>query len=183
MVLITSIFSTSGCTQHTPRPVGQLRIELPEPVYRPESVSGFSFLVSDQAQIEQVMSKDGSDFFDVVYGRLNARLHGSLFCLKQNDLAELSEESRKLVHMHVRRADMLSERRLERPEEGVYGLLYVMKGKVVSPTQWVLTDSVSWFFRGALYFSSLQNSDSIQPVLEHINKDIGVFMESFRWKK
>jgi hypothetical protein len=46
-----------------------------------------------------------------------------------------------------------------------------------------LTDSVRSFVRCALYFDNIPNQDSIAPVLEYINNDIQVLMESFRWKQ
>jgi len=49
--------------------------------------------------------------------------------------------------------------------------------------QFVLTDSVDYFFRGALYFDTRPNKDSIAPVLDFIYQDIVTLMESFEYKK
>jgi gliding motility-associated lipoprotein GldD len=88
-----------------------------------------------------------------------------------------------LVYLHTIKADAIREQRFENPEQRVYGLLYAISGNVASPTQFVLTDSVRSFFRGALYFDNIPNQDSITPVLEYINNDILILMESFRWKQ
>jgi len=46
-----------------------------------------------------------------------------------------------------------------------------------------LTDSVKNFIRGALYFSSTPNADSLKPVQEFLQKDMEHLINTFRWKE
>ena len=77
----------------------------------------------------------------------------------------------------------MTETAYSHPEQKVYGLIYNIDGAAASPVQFVVTDSIHSFFRGAMYFDSACNRDSIAPVLAYINKDIHVMIESFQWKQ
>ena len=179
---IAACLLTTACVHYSPKPTGYYRIDLPEPAYRWQMFPAFDCCISEQAQIMAVPSSDDGDFFNLVYPRWNAQIYCSYLLIKKNNLAELSEESRKFVYLHTLKADAIREQRFENAEHQIYGILYDIRGHVASPTQFVLTDSIRSFFRGALYFDNLPNPDSIAPVLEYINKDIQVLMESFRWK-
>jgi hypothetical protein len=48
--------------------------------------------------------------------------------------------------------------------------------------QFVLTDSVNHFFRGALYFNTVPNQDSLAPVVEYVKEDIIHLVETMRFK-
>jgi gliding motility-associated lipoprotein GldD len=170
-----------SCSHYSPKPAGYFRIDLPEPAYRLQEFPDFTCRISEQARIETVSGD--SAFFNLVYPQWNVRIYGSYFPVKNADLVQLSEESRKFVYFHAMKADAIREQRFDSPEHKVYGLRYDIGGNVASPTQFVLTDSVRSFVRGALYFDNTPNQDSIAPVLKFINKDILVLMESFRWKQ
>ena len=182
-LIITACFLCVACTHYSPKPGGYYRIDLPEPAYRWQTFPAFNCRISEQAQITAAPSSGEGDFFNLVYSRWNAQIYCSYFVIKKNNLAQLSEESHKFVYLHTIKADAIREQRFEDAEHVVYGIWYDIRGNVASPTQFVLTDSVRSFLRGALYFDNIPNQDSIAPVLEYINNDIQVLMESFRWKQ
>jgi gliding motility-associated lipoprotein GldD len=174
----------AACSNPSPKPSGYFRIDLPRPDYSVENkFENFEFKLSNQAIIKEISQNEGDKFFNIVYNSFHAEIYCSYIPIKKENLAQLSEESRKFVYLHAVKADAIKERFFENPQQKVYGLVYDISGNVASPAQFVLTDSVSSFFRGALYFDNLPNADSIAPVLEYINKDIQVIIESFRWKK
>jgi gliding motility-associated lipoprotein GldD len=61
--------------------------------------------------------------------------------------------------------------------------MYELTGNCASPVQFILTDSVNNFIRGALYFDAVPNADSIAPVSAYVEKDVKRLVESMRWKK
>ena len=180
---IATCLFCAACNHYSPKPSGYYRIDLPEPAYYGQSFPAFDCSISQQAQIMQVPSSGDGAFFNIVYPRWNAQIYCCCLKIKNNNLAQHSEESRKFVYLHTVKADIIREKRFENAEYKVFGILYDIQGNVASPTQLVLTDSVRSFFRGALYFDNVPNQDSITPVLEYINNDIQVLMESFRWKR
>ena len=172
-----------ACKDYSPKPAGYLRIDLPESGYSEREFPEFSFQLSTQAEILFLPPSDAGAFFNIIYPQLNAQIYCSHIAIKNKKLMELSEESRKFVYLHSARAEAIREQIFENQEYNVFGIRYAIKGNVASPVQFTLTDSVRSFFRGALYFDNTPNQDSIAPVLEYINNDIQVLMESFRWKK
>ena len=171
-----------SCGEYSPKPTGYFRIDIDEPIYQTvEAFDSFRFDLTNSARLTKY-SKQDSENFCIVYDKLNAEIFCTFIPIKNNNITELSEESRKFVHLQVIKADAIHEMAFENPEQSVFGMVYQIKGNVASPTQFVLTDSVSSFFRGALFFNNPPNQDSIAPVLEYVNKDIQVIIESFQWK-
>jgi gliding motility-associated lipoprotein GldD len=173
-----------ACTHYSPKPAGYFRIDLPEPAYRWQEFSAFTCCVSEHCRVEAAPNPGTEgEFFDLVYEQWQARIYCSCLPVRENKLAQFSEESHKFVYLHAMKADAILKQEFENEERRVFGLRYDIRGNVASPTQLALTDSVRSFFRGALYFESAPNRDSIAPVLDYINDDILVLMESFRWKQ
>lgn len=172
-----------ACSYYSPKPSGYYRIDLPERDYYWQAFPAFDCCISKQAQIAVLPSSSDGDFFNIVYPRWNAQIYCSYLFIKNYNLAEFSEDDHKFVYLHTEKADAILGQRFENAEHQTFGILYDIRGNVASPTQFVLTDSIHSFFRGALYFDNVPNQDSIAPVLEYINNDIQFLMESFRWKR
>ncbi|MDH8701350.1 gliding motility-associated lipoprotein GldD [Dysgonomonadaceae bacterium PH5-43] len=177
-----------ACDKYVPKPSGYFRIDLPEQNYvRLTQFDEFDCLVSDNANIRQasdydINNKEGK-YFNIYYPSLNAEIFCSYIPLKNKNVIDLLEESRKFVYLHTIKADAISENIFVDDSERVCSTVYNIKGDVASPTQFIITDSIKSFFRGALYFvNDVPIQDSIAPVLEYVNEDIKVLIESFRWK-
>ncbi|MDR1369789.1 MAG: gliding motility lipoprotein GldD [Dysgonamonadaceae bacterium] len=181
-ILCLFICSCSG--DYSPKPSGYFRIGLEEPVYRQyvDSSSHFSFNIQQKAMIEIVPDTTDGERFNIVYPSLNARIHCSFLPVKsRNDLIKASEDSRRFAYVHVIKADGIFEKAYSDPENKIYALVYDIDGNVASPLQFVITDSVHYFFRGSLYFNVIPNQDSIAPVREYIRNDIKEIVTGFRW--
>lgn len=174
----------SACNQPYPRLYGYYRIDLTEATYKKSKTDiPCSFDCSTQAKITpNSYQKDQKNWIDISYPKLNANIHCSYKSITPAEFRKITEESRELVYKHTIKAESINERLFENADAHVYGILYDISGNTASPTQFFLTDSVSHFFRGALYFNNLPNFDSIQPVYEFIHKDIIQLIESFSWK-
>ena len=59
-------------------------------------------------------------------------------------------------------------------QSGGFGLWFAFHAgcESASPLQFMLTDSVSHFFRGALYYDCIPNADSLAPVTRYLKQDI-----------
>ncbi len=181
--LLIVIFYSSCGKSYTPRPYGYFRVDLPEHSYQ-LYISENSKYAFDISKMASVITHDAADkkyWIDIVYPQLNAIIYCSYFKINHN-LNLLSEDSRRFVYDHSIKADGISESVFANDDEKVYGILYELKGNTASTAQFVLTDSVKNFFRGALYFQNVPNKDSIAPMSEFVKKDIIRLMESFKWK-
>ena len=110
---------------------------------------------------------------------------GTIYCSYKKvngNLQEMSEDAREFVYKHTIKADEITEQPFINFETKTYGMLYRIGGNTASSVQFELTDSVDYFFRGALYFNAVPNKDSIAPVLDFVAEDIFMLMETFRKK-
>jgi gliding motility-associated lipoprotein GldD len=177
------LFCVACSSDYSPKPAGYFRIDLVTAEYSTDNrFSEFAFDRSTQVKVEEVPNPKNEVWFNLVYPALNARIYCEYLPLTSTNFEQVTEDSRKLAYLHVIKADAIQEKQFKNPAQNVYGLVYTIKGNVASPVQFLLTDSVKSFFRGALYVENKPNQDSIAPVLAYINKDIQVLIESFQWK-
>lgn len=183
--IMTAIITviTSGCSNDVPRPRGYFRIALQEKEYVKFDNDSFPYIFdyANVANIERKPTKDEPYWIDVVYPRHNARIYCSYKHVDGN-FREVNEDARSFVYKHTIKADDITEQPYVDDSNKVYALLYELKGNTASAIQFVATDSVKHFFRGALYFDNTPNQDSVAPVREYIREDIIRMLESLRWR-
>lgn len=185
VLLITALALLSSCSkEYTPKPEGQLRLE-PENAgyYLEDKYPGFRFMAPAHTRIETV--KDSADklWFNIVYPELNACIYCTYLQAGPERIRQMIDDSNRLIGQNIGRIEAINEYPFEYMDENLYSVLHHLKGDIPSPIQFVLTDSVSTFFRGALYFDTKPNFDSIAPVLDFISQDIQTLIETFQWKK
>lgn len=176
----------AACTPHyTPKPRGYVRIEPPEATYEPldDNHLPYRFHLSRLAVVEGPAPGDLSGGINLVYPTLGAKLYGSYLSLPPGRLETALADCRKLVAREAALASGVTEKAYGNPEQQVYGSLFLLEGDVASPIQFMLTDSVSRLFRGALYYDCRPNADSLAPLTGYLSLDVIEFIQSFSWKK
>jgi len=175
------IFSACGET-YVPKPIGYFRIDLPKKEYRKYFQNApYTFEYPVYSVVRPDTGKKTESYWvNIDFPKLNASIYISYKNIIKNDSA-LTEDSRNLAYKHTVMADAIDEKIYTDNTNKVYGVLYDIKGNVASSIQFYLTDSIKHFLRGALYFNSRPNKDSLAPVISFIRKDIDHFIESFRW--
>jgi len=183
--LVTILLFLTACSaDYSPKPRAYFHINLAEPDYYSFcEYSQFKFNISNQVIHKSLENSNRTEWFDLNYTQFNAHIYCSYFPINKNDFENLADESKKMAYFHTMKADGIRETEFNNPQQNAYGLVYEIKGNVATPLLFTLTDSTHSFFRGVLYFDNSPNQDSITPVLEYINKDIQVLMESFQWKQ
>lgn len=186
MFFIVLMFLIVGSCKHDyyPKPRGYFRIGLPEKNYiRFDTSYPYSFEYPDYAKT--VVDDDPnteSYWINIVFPQFKGKIHISYKKIN-NNLAEYLEDSRTLVLKHIPKASSIANKQYENPEQRVFGLTYDISGtEVASPYQFYLTDSVKNFIRGALYFKTVPNNDSLAPVIKFIEADISHMIETFKWR-
>lgn len=177
---------TAGCRQdYTPKPRGYFRIDLPDHAYQ---VFDTNFPYQFEYPIYARITADTSTltepyWINIQYPAFNAQLHISFKEIHQNLDAYLMD-AHKLVDKHIPKANAITQQEFLNPENRVYGLTFAIKGtEAASPYQFYLTDSLSRFVRGALYFHLVPNNDSLAPVIAFLKEDVDHMIASFRWKQ
>ncbi|OFX84356.1 MAG: gliding motility lipoprotein GldD [Bacteroidetes bacterium GWF2_33_16] len=184
IVLITLFIGLISCKKnYTPKPRGYFRIDLPEKDYQKfHSDCPYSFDYPTYASINIDSSKNAEPcWINMDFNRIGGRLHISYKDVN-NNIGQILEDSRKLAYKHSIKADAIHEQVFIKPDKRVFGILYEIDGNAASSVQFFITDSISHYVRGALYFNVEPNKDSLAPVIRFIKEDIIVMIETFEWK-
>ncbi|MDR1623513.1 MAG: gliding motility protein GldD [Tannerellaceae bacterium] len=183
-ILICALLLSLSCSEYTPKPRGYLRIEPPVPSYRalPLDELPYTFNISSLPEIELPPAGDPAGWINLSYPVLDAKIYCSYLSIQPSTLSVVMEESRKLVARQSPNAHSITEQAYNNPEKRVYAYVYQLDGASVSPIQFTLTDSMSNFFRGSLFYGQRPNGDSIGPVTHYLKNDIIELIQSFNWK-
>ncbi len=68
-------------------------------------------------------------------------------------------------------------------QNGITGVFFRVGGNAATARQFFLSDTLTNFLRGALYFDATPNADSLKPVQDFLQVDIDHLIKSFKWKK
>lgn len=184
-LLFFLMFFVAGCNDtSTPKPRGFFRIELPAREYQLlDSTFPYTFEYPLYAVITgDPHSPDQPNWINVDFPRFKARVHLSYKAVNKN-LGVFTEDAHSLVMKHIPKASAIEEVRIDNDVNDVHGVVYDIKGTgAASPYQFYITDSSRNFLRGALYFNTLPNNDSLAPVIDFIKTDISHMLETMRWK-
>lgn len=177
-----------GCTHdNIPRQKAYQRVYLPKKEYKLFTAQcPFQFEIPTYTEIEdkntfrgQRMTED-TCWFNIVFPELNGKIHMSYkYYPDEVMLTKLLEDAYRMTSKHMVKASYIKDSIIDR--ENLKGLIYSVGGNSASEKQFVLTDYKHHFVRGALYFNSTPNYDSMQPVLEFVDKDIDHLVRTFKF--
>ncbi len=181
IILTVIIFGSFSCGKsYSPKPNGYFRIDFPEKKYiKYNNDYPYKFEIPDYSIVEDY-NKD-SAWINIFYPKNKAKIH---LTYKQinNNVSSYLEDTRNFVYKHTIKADAISETPYLNYKSNVYGILYDIKGNAASAINFFVTDSSTHFLRGALYFNTRPNKDSLAPVISFIRDDIVHLMETLEWK-
>jgi gliding motility-associated lipoprotein GldD len=184
LLLFSLFIAFSACdSEPIPKPRGYFRIDLPSKDYkRYTGPCPFEFDIPRYSAFELAQGKEDSCIFDIVFPQQQARIYFTYLPV-ENDLSSYVEDAYQMAYSHELKASAIKRNPIAIDSNHVYGMIYDLKGNVASSLQFYATDSNSHFVRGALYFNSKPNADSISPVLEFIRQDVEHMLNSLEWKK
>ncbi len=179
------ILIVMGCEEsYYPKPKGYNRIDLPEHAFRnlPDSFP-YSFEYSQSAKILPDSSLQRERYwFAIFYPDMVAEIHITYKSLNNNSdsLRVNIEDAYKLTTKHQIKATSIEETILVTPS-GKTVSIAELEGDVPSQFQFYTTDSTNHFLRGALYFRTSTENDSLAPVIEYVKKDIIHALNTLEW--
>jgi gliding motility-associated lipoprotein GldD len=180
------LFGMFSCEQaFTPKPRGYFRIDFPEKQYVLfDTAFPYSFEYPVYSKITgDPHSPNEKYWINLNFPEYKATVHISYKPVNGN-LATYLEDAHTLVTKHIEKADAISDSLIIDRGRNLFGLAYTLEGSgAASPYQFFLTDSSSNFVRGALYFNTVPNNDSLEPVIDFIKKDIVHLFNTFHWKE
>jgi len=179
---LIAIFSLIGCSDAVlPKPKGMLSLNYETPAYEKVIADcDFNFEKNKNAILKKAFKKQQCGY-TLSYPNLNATIYLSHRKI-DNDLKKLLKDAQNLTQEHVVKADEIIPKSYDDVENNVHGMFYEVLGDAASQSQFYVTDSVSNFLLGSLYFNVKPNYDSIYPAAVYLQKDMRRLMETTRWE-
>jgi len=181
---------TSCEVEYTPKPKSYPRVVFPTKAYRDyiDDHCPFTFRYPTYDTILHAAS-----FFDqhaqnycwmnIEYPPFQQRIHLSYMPITVTmTLEKLEADAQILTNKHIIKAESIDGTKFINPY-GVEGLIFDVGGDAASAIQFYMTDRYRHFIRGALYFYTTPNADSLQPMIRFTRKDLDTLIKSFNFKK
>lgn len=180
------IFFLVSCSRdYQPKPKGYNRLTLPPLQYQmsPDSLP-YQFEYSTHARL----LRDSSWFsekhwVEIYYPELKANIHITYKRLNNREefLKELLDDSYNLTSKQQIKASGIDELITVTPS-GKTAVIAEISGEVPSQFQFTMTDSSRNFLRGALYFNTRVQNDSLAPAIDFMKKETLHFINTLQWK-
>ncbi len=169
---------------YVPKPIGYNRLDLPEPAYHamPDTLP-YWFEYSRHAKILKDTSFiSDREWIEVYYPLMKATVHITYKPVNDNLelLKEYVDDSYRLTAKHQIKAYAIDEILVSTPS-GKTAVIEEIEGEVPSQFQFTVTDSTRHFLRGALYFNTKVQNDSLAPAIEYVKKDIMHMINTLEW--
>lgn len=182
----------AGCRPdtYTPKPRGYYKVDLPEHEYRMFNEAGFPYsfeyptygrIVKDTLFFGK--KPENPYWINIDFPEIGSRVYISYKAITPSQPFEkLLEDSYGMAYFHTKRADYIEDQVFHNEANGVHGILYNVGGNAASAYQFIATDSVKHFIRGALYFDVSPNADSLKPMNDFMKKDLERLLQTLSWQ-
>jgi len=185
LLFFVTIFITSCTKDYQPKPKGYNRLALPKQEYQlsPDSLP-YKFEYSQHAHLLRDSSWISERYWvEIYYPELKANVHITYKRLnnKEQFLKELLNDAYNLTSKQQIKASAIDEVIVVTPS-GKTAVIAEIAGEVPSQFQFTMTDSSRNFLRGALYFNTRVQNDSLAPAIEFMKKETLHLINSLEWK-
>ena len=182
LILLTlMILSQIACKDNTiPKPESLIRLDYPKANYKDIDIETIAY----QFQYNQSLStkyKIKSQDIQINYPKMKATIYLTHKEIN-NNLNKLLIDAQKLTFEHAIKADEIFEQNIINQKDKVFGMYYQVGGNAATNAQFYLTDSITHFLTGSIYFYAKPNYDSIYPAIEYLKRDLKHLINTFKWK-
>jgi len=189
-ILYFTFFILVSCNSpYIPKPAGYFKIDFPEKQYKIFDEPGFPYTF--EYPVYARVARDTSFFGDppenswwinIEFPQFDAKVYVSYKIIGQYKLEKLINDAFNLTNKQSVKASYINDSLIE-TQNGIHGMFFKVSGNVATANQFFLTDSTKNFLRGALYFDTSPNQDSLKPVNDFLVKDLRHLINTFQWKK
>lgn len=173
---------------YSPKPRGYFKIDLPQRNYQLFDRPGFPYTF--EYPVYATISRDTS-FFDakpenpwwsnIDFPGFNGRIYISYKAIDKTDFEKLLNDAYAMTYKHTTKASSINDSVFVTPL-GVKGIYFKVGGNAATANQFLATDSVKHFLRGALYFDATPNEDSLRVVNDFLKEDMKHLINTLRWR-
>jgi gliding motility-associated lipoprotein GldD len=190
LLLVFSLLSACNSV-YTPKRRGYFKIDFPPHQYQSFDQPGYPYTF--EYPVYATVVRDSS-FFDktpenpywinIDFPRFNARIYISYKEIgpSHNSFDKLREDAFKMTFKHTYKANSIDQSVIKTPH-GVSGIFFDVGGNAATAKQFFVTDTTRNFLRGALYFDTTPNEDSLGIVNRFLEEDMVHLINTFQWKK
>lgn len=184
IILVLICFACGS--EYLPKPKGYNRIDLPTAEYQPlADTFPYFFEYSKAAKILRDSSWISQRYWiNVFYPTMGASIQITYKPVTDSIVREFLSDSYKLTSQHNVKAYAIEESIIELPN-GMYASFTELEGEVPTQAQFHITDrdSTDHFLRGALYFRTATQNDSLAPVIDYLKDDILHLITTLEWRE
>jgi gliding motility-associated lipoprotein GldD len=188
LAVITTLAFTACNSKFTPKNTGYPAIQLPQKAYLSNAVNDlpYTFDIPKYALVDKKVAYMGvaqqkNGWMNLQFPTLNATVYISYNSIQKDKLDVLVRDAYNFANNHSNKASFIEDSAFENPQ-GLRGVFFHLGGDVASPYQFFITDSSRHFLRGALYFDTTPNADSLAPVIDFLYQDLKQLVNTFHWK-
>ncbi len=179
--LVVTLLSCES--EYVPKPKGFNRFDLPSHDYVAlADTLPYQFEYSRHAKILPDTSWISDRYWiEIYYPEFKADVHLTYKVIENQDsLKEYLNDAYFLTAKHQIKAYAIDES-IGKTPKGKTVVYAELSGEVPSQFQFFTTDSTSNFLRGALYFNTTVQNDSLRPAIEFVKVDIVHMMNTLEW--
>ena len=182
------LFTSSCNSPFVPKPRGYFAISFPQHRYQVFNQPGYPYrfeypvyasIVKDSTFFES--KAENPWWININFPQFNGRIYISYKELAKNRFDKMVDDAFKLTYKHTTKATAIKDSLMHTPK-GVHGVFFSVSGNAATGKQFFVTDSIHHFLRGALYFDTTPEADSIGVVYDFLQTDLLHLINSFEWK-
>ncbi len=207
LVAFSFIFLSACNSTYTSRKKGYYKIDFPQRAYvlfdDPSFPYSFEYpayakIVTDSTYFDS--NPENPYWRNVDFPQFNARIFLSykniggraLYKVKQadgsykdsmgiNQFDKMVNDAFNLTNKNEAVATSIKDSVFRTPN-AVSGVFFRVGGNAATARQFFMSDTTRHFMRGALYFDTTPNADSLKPVQDFLQADIDHLINTFRWR-
>ena len=205
---ILIVVAVSSCNSiYTPRPRGFFKIDFPAHAYQVFDKPGYPYrfeypvygrIAQDSTFFEE--QPENPYWLNIEFPQFQGKIYISYIeiggksrfkvrdakgnyvdSIGTNSFDNLIKSSYALTYKHSYKASSIEDSLFTTPNK-VDGIYFRIGGNAATANQFLVTDSVKHFLRGALYFDATPNADSLNIVNKFQQQDMKHLINSLTWK-
>lgn len=173
---------------YTPKRKGYFRIDFPKHEYQAFDRAGFPYtfeypvyanVIQDTTFFED--RPENPYWINIDFPQFHGRIYISYKEVGKSDLNKLVNDAYNMTYKHTSKATGIDDSLMRTPN-GITGVFFKVGGNAATNKQFFVTDSTNHFLRGALYFDTSPNEDSLGIVNDFLQQDMRHLINTFKWK-
>ncbi len=193
IIIIIAVAITLGgilsCnSSFTPKPTGYFNIPFPVKKYKAFDQPGYPYTFD--YPVYATIVKDTNYFggstenpwwINIDFPQFSGRIYVSYKEIGKNKFDTLVKHAFTLTGKHTSKAYSIEDSIIS-TTNNVHGVFFLVGGDVATANQFFLTDTNKHFLRGALYFDTTPNEDSLGIVNRFLIEDVRHLISTFKWR-